>query len=198
MSKGGGDGVDGDRADNEGWACSARIGWRGHVCEKGLGGDGEGGREDGGVVDSDDENVVAGLWEREPSDFADQINAVLRALGGEGACDYLLRRGGRQPHGDLEPVVSSGAASDGEKPCHRGVDDWELCGTDAGKNAEDGVFAGGGVGVHGVAGEPAEELGLGCHGASWLALYGRGNFFVSASGRDFSCARCFRTIYPMR
>ena len=95
-------------------------------------------------------------------------------------------------------MVSGGAACHGEKPCHRGVDDWELCGPDARKDPEDRVFASGGIDVHGVAGEPAEELGFGCHAASWLGLYEWGNFFVCPLVRAFSCAPCFRTIYPMR
>ncbi len=51
----------------------------------------------------------------------------------------------------------------GEKPDHEGVGERKLASADIGENPKDGVFAGAGVNVDAITGEPGENLGLGVH-----------------------------------
>ena len=126
-------------------------------------GDGNTGREQGVLVDLDDDRVFAGLGEGEVADFVDEIDPLQRALGFERALDERLHAGGLEPHGDLDRVFAGGDVAEREKPHHERVHDGELASADVGEHAENGVFSGAGVDVDTVAGQPGEDLGSGVH-----------------------------------
>jgi hypothetical protein len=127
-------------------------------------GDGQAGGKEGFVVDLDEEGVLARLRESEVADFVDEIDAVQRALRLEGALEQRFEGGGIEPHRDAEAVFARRAVRKGEKPDHERMRDRELARLDVGEDAEDGVFAGAGIDVHAVAGQPREELRFGMHG----------------------------------
>ncbi len=162
-----------------------------------LDGDGEAGREQRLVVDFDDEGVFARLGKREIADFVDEIDAVQRALGREGALEERLGVGGVEPHRDAQPVLARRAIGEREKPNHKRVCDREITRLNVREDAENGMLPRARIDVDAVAREPGEKLWFGLHGGSragvkvWRkrflrALHGCVRF--PAPRRTLSCA----------
>ena len=75
----------------------------------------------------------------------------------------MLERGVVEAEGEADLVLACGPIAQGQEPDHERVGERELAAADGGENAEEGVFAGGGVDVDAVAHEPAENLRFGVH-----------------------------------
>ena len=97
-------------------------------------------REVGGeerlVVDLDQDRVVAGLRERQIADFVDQVDAMQRTLGNEGALDQGLEARGVEAERDANLMLAGRTIADREEPHHERVGDGELARGNVGENTE--------------------------------------------------------------
>lgn len=123
------------------------------------------GRQNGFVVHFDENRILARGREGEVADFVNEIDALERGGRFEGALNQRLQLSRIGAEGDFYLVAAGGAIGQRHKPDHEWMRDGKPLGLDIGENAEDGVFAGGGIDVHAVAHQPSEKLRFGLHEA---------------------------------